>query len=316
MNPIFLVLDGPDAAGKTTLARRLQELEPDTLYIHLSYIADDRSMYQANWIALNEARKSLARGCSVVLDRSWMSENIYSSVYRGGSKIGAMVRALDRMIQRLCGVYVVCAPTVESAVRRHANTAQSGREMYQPDDRIRQVAERYFAIVKGFPLEGHRDYVDSWVRHHYMRNRQDVTHYDVDLHGNNMDDILAHARRMASMLQRSQLRSFEQWEYLGSPYRAKYVVVTSDDQLPFVEWTRRNEITNDHIQNIIDLDESYVMWVPLTSARNSIAEFSRGRRVLAIGHEAKTACLAENVNYHSTDLGTEFLSDLTRFFSL
>ena len=33
----IIVLDGPDAVGKTTLAKKIQERVPNTRYMHLTY---------------------------------------------------------------------------------------------------------------------------------------------------------------------------------------------------------------------------------------------------------------------------------------
>tara|TARA_R100000084_G_scaffold83769_1_gene39275 strand:+ start:382 stop:570 length:189 start_codon:yes stop_codon:yes gene_type:complete len=38
----IIVLDGPDAVGKTTLAKKIQERVPNTRYMHLTYRWKDK----------------------------------------------------------------------------------------------------------------------------------------------------------------------------------------------------------------------------------------------------------------------------------
>jgi hypothetical protein len=104
----LIIIDGPDASGKTTLAKQLCKLHGGT-YLHLTYRFKDK-MLAYQWSMLQKAVK-LAETQLVVIDRLWMSELCYANAYRAGkSSINNLWRAFDQMVLKAGGVYIFCLP--------------------------------------------------------------------------------------------------------------------------------------------------------------------------------------------------------------
>ena len=79
----LITLDGADATGKTTLAKRIVELFGGE-YIHLTWSPElEEVMHNYRTAAIHYAA-NLAKHTVVVLERPWLSHPIYSEVYRGG----------------------------------------------------------------------------------------------------------------------------------------------------------------------------------------------------------------------------------------
>jgi thymidylate kinase len=139
MNHPVVILEGPDAVGKTTLAQEFQR-RVGARYIHMTL----RKNLFAYQIASLRLALKLSYHHPVIIDRHWPSENVYAGVYRGGSPLTNESIYLMLMCQVACVGYIYChLSSVEDEVAAHASTHTSGREMYEPDDRIAQVSQAY-----------------------------------------------------------------------------------------------------------------------------------------------------------------------------
>jgi thymidylate kinase len=183
-----VILDGPDAAGKTTLANRLVEMNGQGSVHHLTYVKGAAGMFRLNYMTYWTAMVHASRGSLVIIDRGWMSENIYASVYRGGSALRFDVRGLDRALMRMGAAYVICAPEPKSAVERLAKAKAEREEMYEPDERALAVASRFRALypqpqMKSAPVVAaqYDDYVNAVIQTMAKTGpRWDFWGYDID----------------------------------------------------------------------------------------------------------------------------------------
>lgn len=144
MNIIF---EGPDGAGKSTLIQQLSELlgRPPVFH-HGPY--NDLSSEALCW---EYHRKVTPGRHSLVLhDRSWLSEPIYGTVHRGGSRIDAAQR---RALERQAGdaLVVLCMPPFEDC--RAAFEARRQNEMLKDDHALLQVYARYVSLASQTHLE-------------------------------------------------------------------------------------------------------------------------------------------------------------------
>lgn len=205
MIPGVIYLDGPDACGKTTLARRICE-RFDGHYAHLTYIKDNRSMWRANYLTYWQASKWQSLGRLSVIDRGWISENIYSAIYRDGSAMGYDARGFDRVLRRLATLTVVCAPLPRSAVERHARCHADREELYAPSDKILHVAEKFWALWHGLDdlTIDEVDYTDCLVNRGGLKERSDCMLYDIDEHGSDLDGFIDEVMVRLGLLRAAQ----------------------------------------------------------------------------------------------------------------
>lgn len=309
--PIFLYLDGPDAAGKTTLATEFcKRYGAD--YIHLTYIKDNQDMWREDYLALWRAQCNLDRGRSVVLDRGIISENIYSRVYRGGSKLVAEMRMLDRVLMRLCAVQVLAVPDVDSAVKRHANEHGQRDEMYAPSPQIEQVARAYhdawFGVCHAV-LNGHEpvDYVDCVAANGGYARRPDALRYNLEVEGQNMDEFLSVVEH-TSIRRRSTQHTDGLFaltpNYLGHISDARILFV--GDQInpnkkgrwPFVDYRGSSAVLSAILQEM-GFDERYAVWCNANDdAGASLSRIYRAKEslcVIALGNKAAKTCRANKI---------------------
>lgn len=152
----IIILDGPDACGKTTLANKFIEKYGGT-YIHLTYrFADKMPLYH---MAMLRKALKLSKTQLVIIDRLHVSEYIYAKVYRGGSKWPWMLASFNSFCRELGIPIIICAPsTVERGVEWF-NAAKTERpEMY---DDIKEVIKEYIEYGKTHDvILYNRDYND------------------------------------------------------------------------------------------------------------------------------------------------------------
>lgn len=164
MYPI-IVLEGPDGAGKTTLANEIAKWNGGK-YLHLTYRFKDR-MFDYHTAAIELAAK-YAEQQPVILDRWWPSEKIYADVFRGGSKWPLGGRLLDRVALKLGVTYVMCFPRFKNQhLEEFEKLKASGREMYETVDKV------------------YDEYVKLWAQ---LEGRPDWLYYDIQSHGKNLVD--------------------------------------------------------------------------------------------------------------------------------
>lgn len=157
----LIIIDGPDAAGKTTLAKRLVS-EHNGTYIHLTYVKDGMYEYQLNQLlyVINMSKEQL-----VVVDRHWMSEICYANAYRdGATDVGVKARLFQALILLAGGVYIYALP---KDTTRHVSLFNKEREtkgeMYS--DVLPVIIEyvKLYEHVKDFPNLVHYDmFVDDY----------------------------------------------------------------------------------------------------------------------------------------------------------
>lgn len=163
-----IVLDGPDAVGKTTLANHLVT-KLGAKYLHLTYrwpvkMFDYHSA--ALFYVLREAEKQ-----PVVLDRWWPSEVAYANVYRDGSKWPLAYRMFEKaaLLHNFC--YVFCLPINRQEYVRHFNAVKNRRvEMY--DDRMEQIWDQFAMIYSVL-----------------VKERNSVMTYDFMTQGHDLDKV-------------------------------------------------------------------------------------------------------------------------------
>lgn len=154
----IIVLEGPDGAGKTSLAMALKEYL-GARYIHLTYRWKDR-MHLYHGAAIRYAAR-LAAHQPVIIDRWWPSEIVYADAYRGGSNFAKYYLLLEHIANNIGVVYVMCLPRDRERYLTHYNKLKNEREeMY--DEGLERVYDGYETMFR-----------------HYLGLKENVCRYDL-----------------------------------------------------------------------------------------------------------------------------------------
>lgn len=141
-HPIF-VLEGADCSGKTTLAKKICEAV-GAHYMHLTYRWPNM-MFEYQLAAVHRAVK-ISQYKPVVIDRLWMSEQIYAKVFRGGSPWPYMGRCLERILARYSAYYIICIRDKDKHLDHFFKEKEIREEMY---DNISDVIDEYILLNSG-----------------------------------------------------------------------------------------------------------------------------------------------------------------------
>lgn len=163
----IIVLEGPDGAGKTTLANALQEYL-GARYMHLTYrFRDKMHLYHGAAIRICA---HWAQHQPVILDRWWPSEIVYADAYRGGSKFAKYHLLLEHIANHIGVVYVFCIPGDRDRYLKHFNELKGKRtEMYDEGmervyDGFQFAFKNYFGIKENVvTYDMYRNYNDNEV---------------------------------------------------------------------------------------------------------------------------------------------------------
>lgn len=308
MNGLVL-LEGPDSVGKTTLAEAIRARygESNTDYIHLGYVKGGREMFRANYLALWRASKMMSMGKVVVMDRGWMSENVYAAIYRGKADLPFEAAMFDRVCQRLCAAQVVCVPTVDSAAKRHAACHKQREEMYEPGPQIRQVARRFREMLFGRGTKdcGDRipdtvDYAQRLIDGGGLDGRADVVHYDIDKHGHDLPAIMEEIESVFLHRQATQFApalDHERPNFLGHIRKAEFLFVgdrinpNKAGKYPLVDYGASSRVLT-KVLHELKFDETRAVWCNANEDGmiDEIYYHKPALRVVTFGNQAEKRC--------------------------
>ena len=214
-----VVLEGADGSGKTTLARRLVD-RFGARYLH-SVVRKDVWRYHLGALRL-AARLSATQ--LVVLDRHWLSELVYGTVFRGGPAYDVGARCLDRALMRYGAATVLCVPgNLRAQVARHAERRALGAEAFAS---VERVATRYADLTLGNVAQPGDGYLDQLTRGELLPARQGTARYDLDRHTvEDGLDLALEALERARRYQEPAALDPRRRNLVGSLERARFLIV-------------------------------------------------------------------------------------------
>ena len=142
---MLIILDGPDGAGKTTLAtvlaHRIEQTAPNVIVRHCGPLKEPplvEYIYDLDWYAPGI-------GANIIYDRHYIGELIYGPIYRGRSQINDQILArIESNLNTKGAVLVhVTGPFDVLAERNRIN-----REDFLLEKDLPKVIEEYHNLVQ------------------------------------------------------------------------------------------------------------------------------------------------------------------------
>lgn len=136
----ILLVDGPDASGKTTLANNIIKWNGGNgIILHATYRFKDK-MPSYHMALLRKAIK-LSKHQLVIIDRLHISEYVYAKVFRGGTKWPEAFKYFESFCRGLNIPIILCVPeTIQRGLIWFENAKQERPEMYED---IKEVIQEY-----------------------------------------------------------------------------------------------------------------------------------------------------------------------------
>lgn len=311
----IIILDGPDGAGKTTLARAImkqaEKIGYEPIYKHLSKPIDAWGEHRDALLEyINAAHSPSGRPVLIVADRHFISEAVYGHVYRQGSEYPYAARHVDRLLHRFGALRVVCAPPVDYVTSTHEKLKQTREEMY--DKGMDLVARMYHDLWHGSSdasadYSPMGDYVQQLIFEGGVADKCGWYHYDVTTDGKDMpaycDELLSELKAqtgLVSMFNDASMKNLTGWP------RKQSVLLVGDkisDQdslgVPFLSNSNSSLYLAKTLQKI-HADESRVCMVNINDPLGEAAVRSAAHycgRIVVMGRMAEQGMEIAKVKY-------------------
>jgi len=295
----IIVLDGPDAVGKTTIAKEFMRKFPNTKYIHNGYRWKDK-IFDYHTAVMKLASK-WAMTHNVIIDRWWPSEACYASVYRNTSAWPLQGRFHERLALKYGVIYLLCLPD-QNTLDRHTEMKKVRDEMYE---NIEALCDLYYKLYYGDL--NHKDkgnYIDKLILSGGVKDIPYYIPYTIERWGAHLDTFLDLVMHVATEMRESQfqdaLSPFEH-NILGHSKFAKYMFVGDrvnpkyrDIFWPFFEYGNSSLYFTEALNDLWIKERDY-MWTNAYDKDGKIdlkyAELAkeRGINIIALGKNASNA---------------------------
>lgn len=150
---MIYIIDGPDGAGKSTLAQQIKAASPGATIEHFGAPATPE---QADnyWLVYLEAINKAADGRTIIFDRSWYSDLVYGPVMRGKIEMSSSHKECLEHAVRSCGGGLVIYCT---GVQRKlwSRCLQRGETYIKNADQHKAICQKYDEVmhqIKRLPL--------------------------------------------------------------------------------------------------------------------------------------------------------------------
>tara|TARA_R100001082_G_C4366172_1_gene162072 strand:+ start:7968 stop:8966 length:999 start_codon:yes stop_codon:yes gene_type:complete len=272
---MIIILEGPDGAGKTTLAKELVR-QTKGIYLHLSY----RWPQQIFLYHTAAIRYAARQERPVIIDRWWPSEAIYATSYRGQSPWPLQGRMADRVARKHGALYIYCLPeNVEEHCNVFLHLKKQREEMY---DDIYEVTHKYMSLWYGNQLhEKGENYIDFVIRNGGLQDRGDHLRYNIEEHGHYIDLFAERAIDMAKITRELQYQpalQYSNFNILGNTDMLKYLFVGEQVNpkyrelyWPFYEY-KNSSLYLTQCMQAAEIPEEGIMWCNAYNHDESINE--------------------------------------------
>lgn len=221
-----VVLEGPNGVGKSFLANAIKARYPVTKIVHCTYRFKNQ-MFTYHLAAVRRALRFAETGLAI-LDRNWISEEIYAHVYRGGTKWPHQGRILQKLLLKHGAITVLCLLPEARVLEQVAKHRAQGYHSPQFLPKAEAVAKRYLELYAGWSKKVERNtYVDD-LSANGAYWRPDFIRYSMDVDGKNIDlaitNIIKHVQASRELQYKPALQ-FSQRNITGHLAKARYLII-------------------------------------------------------------------------------------------
>lgn len=192
MSKGIIILEGADCSGKTTLATVIRSLGEHE-YVHCG-ISDE--VWKLHSGVVGRAGP-LSADKLVIIDRLWLSEQVYGQAYRSGPAYDFGARFLDRLLTAAGAITVLCVP--ENTGRQkaiHQQRRSKGDEAFADAGPSIQL---YWDLCHGDHSKPGGTYLDELIRtYNPLRFTDRETVYVYDFMRVDVNEVAAHLFDLAA----------------------------------------------------------------------------------------------------------------------
>lgn len=292
----LILLDGPDCAGKTTLAEAIIAAAATegitAIRRHLGKPETGQAWDMHAEALLNYIEEMNDDDKIIIADRHFLSEGVYGHYYRDGSEYPYTMRFMDMLFNRFIGLKVICCPPVETVVETHKKMSQERHEEYA--DGMDKISKAYQAIwhsrVAKSNLPG-LDYAQQLVALGGVQDKPFWYHYDYT-----QVNVEKYAKCLLDELKiEGEIRTFFEFNYTGTPSKNSVLLIgdkmSTPNKLgiPFFANTGSSEFLAKTLHKLM-LPAEQICMVNINDPRGTEAVGALSKvcgRVVVLGREAE-----------------------------
>ena len=184
----LIILDGPDACGKTTLAEHLRD-NYGAVVFHSTWSPELENRMEKYMLQTMEMAISISQNQLVVLDRLWLSEMVYSHVFRPPSTRVALHTSLSALAFSSGARVIVCLPyDIQTTLNGFESMQKTRGEMYST---MLEVYRVYEGLYNGtFSTGGSNVYIEEIMPIGGLKEASNVVRYDYSSDGQDMEHFI------------------------------------------------------------------------------------------------------------------------------
>jgi hypothetical protein len=275
----IIILEGPDCAGKTTLARELSDRYGSEMAVIHQGPFPRVTAAQLPRFYVESMMPAINNYTGLIMDRSWLSEPIYGSAFRGGTnRISDVARRhLERIAMRHGAVVVLCLPPWEAVA-----TEWKKRKGFDPKAEMLEGLDQLEHVYQGYE----RLHLDTDLP---------VVRYNYKMHGSQNGIIRSQLERIGAPLHELRSRmvgDLDAQVILVGEKASDHTDADALRQFPFCSFSKQGSSAwlTEQLWKA-DISEQALLWLNASDGVHQIKDLY-ARPTIALGQAASDALTA------------------------
>jgi hypothetical protein len=189
-----IILEGPDGTGKTTLANHLVD-KYGAYYMHATWSPDLETRIESYLLHMLNVAQSIGNNQLVVIDRNWLSELVYTDVFR--KDVGREewhMQMHQTFITLIGGVVIYCLPEDAGKYGKHFSDLKESRDEMYDTIGMANVYYAFTALWEGddawYKFKSSHKYVNLVYENGGLKNSPHFVRYDFNTDGKDIDAFM------------------------------------------------------------------------------------------------------------------------------